>query len=59
MISLRGGRADSWELWRDDLCALGTMYCIGYDIDYEDIDDARDKQAEDLERRAKKLAGVE
>lgn len=56
-------RPDSWERWREEWQWPPAKYCkliLGVEYDhYTQIDEAFDAQGEDLERRAKKLAGVE
>lgn len=50
---------DSWERWREDAALMAWDYCDQRDIDYDGDSDAEAKQVEELERRAKALAGVE
>lgn len=50
--------SDSWKRMCLDASASGSVYCLFYGISYKDVADARKKQIEDLERRAKKLSGV-
>ena len=48
---------DSWEKWRKEATFVSDKYCLARGIDYDGPIDAIDKKAEDLERRAKALAG--
>ena len=55
-------RPDSWERWREEWQWPPCRYCklvLGVEYDHDtQLQDAFDAQGEDLERRAKALAGV-
>lgn len=62
-LSLNHEQPDSWERWREEWQWPPVKYCeriLGVEYDHDTkLDEAFAAQGKDLERRAKKLAGVE